>query len=193
MEDWTEELSLVFCTKIFKPDQPFFKRLQSIWDQESELETQTQKLAMQVESLPIGTQSKKDLKGQARGIFETGHRLREEIEACVQEMEEVRTEMFRVGKNMHIIKEQLLSEGISRSPREPKRKNRFQDETILGGGRSFKESQIEMSTPARVLDESPSPASSPVREQNRVETRIELHQSLTKQQSALRRQPSYQN
>lgn len=51
--------------------------------------------------------------------------MRQNVEKCVEEMEEVRKEMFRVGKNMHTIKEQLLQEGINKSPREP-RKSRFE-------------------------------------------------------------------
>jgi hypothetical protein len=36
--DWNEALNLAFCSKIFKPDSPFFTRLGKIWEKEAELE-----------------------------------------------------------------------------------------------------------------------------------------------------------
>lgn len=36
--DWSETLNLAFCSKIFKPDAPFFIRLGKVWEKEAELE-----------------------------------------------------------------------------------------------------------------------------------------------------------
>lgn len=35
IDDWYEELSLAFCTKIFKPESPFFDKLGKVWLQEA--------------------------------------------------------------------------------------------------------------------------------------------------------------
>jgi len=36
--DWEEELSLKFCTRIFKPESTFFDRLGKIWELEAMIE-----------------------------------------------------------------------------------------------------------------------------------------------------------
>lgn len=164
VQDWAEELSLVFCTKIFKPEAAFFKRLQEVWDQEGTLEGV---LAQLVEKSEQDRVNGSDIRTLAKKISTLIHDIKANVEKCVEEMEEVRKEMFRVGKNMHTIKETLG--GVSRTPRKQRekerqsRQNKFEESQLLGGGRSFKLSQIDLQGPSRIDDESPEPASSPLR------------------------------
>lgn len=36
--NWHEQLNLAFCSKMFKPDGPFFLRLGQIWELEAHIE-----------------------------------------------------------------------------------------------------------------------------------------------------------
>lgn len=36
--DWHEALNMAFCSKMFKPEGPFFTRLSQIWELEAQVE-----------------------------------------------------------------------------------------------------------------------------------------------------------
>ena len=69
IQDWGEELSLVFCSKIFKPDAPFFNRLAKVWDQESALEEATSQL-LEKAALVADLNLSKEIKQLSKSIFE---------------------------------------------------------------------------------------------------------------------------
>lgn len=77
------------------------------------------------------------MKKIARSIATQVDNMKQDISLCVQDMDDVRKEMFRVAKNMHQIKGALFSNGHSKT--QSFNKEYMQGET-MGGGRGFRES-----------------------------------------------------